>query len=152
MSEPAEDVQVRRARLEEVQPLAAVYRQERHRASLALEAPPLPSGALYWIAERDGQPLGYAAGTLRPEGLVLGPVYVEPAHRRGGVASRLLGEVERWATDARIPLVEVSVAADNADGVRFLETAGFRTRRLLMARDVDETVVPLRRRRSGGQG
>ena len=125
---------VARARLEEVQPLAAAYRREAL-AEGQIAEPPLPTGALFWIA-RDAadETIGYAAGTLRPEGLVLGPVYVRAEHRRSGAGRRLLREIEQWATGARIPLVEVSVAANNEAGVRFLEAAGFQIRRHLMAR------------------
>ncbi len=124
-----------RARIEQVQGLAAEYRREAAMRGATVE-PPLPAGALFWLAGgADDTPTGYAAGTLRPEGLVLGPVYVRPQHRRTGVGLRLLGEIERWATTARIPLVEVSVPTDNRAGVHFLEAAGYRARRLLMARD-----------------
>ncbi|MPZ72922.1 MAG: GNAT family N-acetyltransferase [Nitriliruptorales bacterium] len=124
-----------RARIEEVQRLAAEYRREATEGGTPVE-PPMPSGALFWIA-RDGQrqDMGYAAGTLRPEGLVLGPVYVRPDHRRSGVGLRLLHQIQQWAQRARIPLVEVSVASDNDAGVRFLESAGYRIRRHLMARE-----------------
>jgi GNAT superfamily N-acetyltransferase len=129
------EISVARARIEEVQPLGREYQRESAAGGIQVE-PPLPSGALFWLArDADKQPCGYAAGTLRPEGLMLGPVYVRAAHRRSGVARRLLGEIERWATSARIPLVEVSVAIDNEAGVRFLESAGYRSRRVLMARD-----------------
>jgi len=107
---------------------------------------PLPTGALYWLASApDGDPMGYAAGTLRPEGLVLGPVYVRPGHRRAGVGLALLHEIERWGDEARIPVVEVSVAVDNPAGVHFLEAAGYRARRVLMARErqPQEAVPPL---------
>lgn len=128
-------VRVVRARIEEVQPLAAEYRRDATAAGTVVE-PPLPTGAVFWLArDEQGDPLGYAAGQLRPEGLVLGPVYVRSTHRRGGVGLQLLWEIEHWAKGARIPVVEVSVAADNTAGVKFLEAAGFRTRRLLMARD-----------------
>ena len=126
---------VARARIEEVQPLGREYQREAAESAIQVE-PAMPSGALFWLARgADGETVGYAAGTLRPEGLVLGPVFVRAAHRRGGVARRLLAEIERWAGTARIPLVEVSVAMDNEAGIRFLESAGYRTRRVLMARD-----------------
>jgi GNAT superfamily N-acetyltransferase len=131
----SESVQIGRARLEEVQPLAAEYRRDVSRAGSTVE-PPLPSGAVYWVArDAAGETLGYAAGQLRPEGLVLGPFYVRRLARRRGVGLRLLNAIEEWAAGARIPVVEVSVAADNPPGVRFLESAGYRTRRLLMARE-----------------
>jgi GNAT superfamily N-acetyltransferase len=135
----SDDISVARARIEEVQPLAVEYKR-----SNASTEPPLPSGALFWLARDDqrqggtGQPMGYAAGTLRPEGLVLGPVYVRDSFRRRGVALRLLREIERWASGARIPLVEVSVAVDNEAGRKFLEAAGYSVRRVLMSRDGDQ--------------
>lgn len=131
-------VDVARARIEEVQPLAAEYRRDARSGGATVE-PPLPTGALFWMARSaEGEPVGYAAGTLRPEGLVLGPFFVRAGHRRSGIGRRLLAEIERWAAGARIPVVEVSVAADNAAGVAFLKSAGYRPRRLLMARDGDE--------------
>jgi GNAT superfamily N-acetyltransferase len=131
----ADEITVDRARIEEVQRLAAEYKRETVEAGTPPE-PPLPSGALFWIARgADREDMGYAAGTLRPEGLVLGPVYVRKDHRRAGVGQRLLQQINAWAQRARIPLVEVSVASDNDAGVRFLESAGYRIRRHLMARD-----------------
>lgn len=128
------DANVARARIEEIQPLAVEYKRESAAAGTAVE-PALPSGALFWLARTAaGEDMGYAAGTLRPEGLVLGPVYVRPDHRRSGVGMQLLKEIERWASGARIPLVEVSVAFDNEPGRRFLERAGYVSRRVLMAR------------------
>jgi GNAT superfamily N-acetyltransferase len=126
-------LRVGRARLEEVQPLAAEYRRDASLEGLQVDAP-LPTGALFWRATDGDQAVGYAAGTLRPEGIVLGPFYVRASHRRGGVGRALLAEIERWAEGARIPVLEVSVAADNAAGVRFLESSGYRTRRLLLTK------------------
>jgi GNAT superfamily N-acetyltransferase len=130
--------QVARARIEEVQPLAAEYRRESVAGGGPVD-PPLPTGALFWIArDEDRHPVGYAAGTLRPEGLVLGPVFVREAARRSGIGVTLLHEIARWADGARIPVVEVAVAADNTAGVRFLERAGYVVRRHLMARAPQE--------------
>ena len=132
------EASVARARIEEIQPLALEYKREAAASSTAVE-PAMPSGALFWVARTaDRADMGYAAGTLRPEGLVLGPVFVRPNYRRSGVGLQLLHEIERWASTARIPLVEVSVAIDNQAGIRFLERAGYRSRRVLMARDADD--------------
>ncbi len=132
---------VMRARIEEVQPLAKAYRGE---SDLQANVDPaLPTGAVFWIARgEEGEDLGYAAGSLRPEGLVLGPVFVLPQHRRSGVGRVLLGEIQRWADGARIPVVEVSVAADNTAGVRFLQSAGYVVRRHLMARGGADAAPP----------
>ena len=138
----SEAINIDRARIEEVQGLAAEYKRESTEGGVAVE-PPLPAGALFWIARTSQrEDMGYAAGTLRPEGLVLGPVYVRRDHRRSGVGQQLLHKIEAWAEGARIPLVEVSVASDNEAGVRFLESAGYRIRRHLMARTEAERGQP----------
>ena len=127
-------ISVARARIEEVRDLAIEYKQTT--TAEGRPEPALPSGALFWLAKDEGgQSAGYAAGTLRPEGLVLGPVYVRGDYRRRGVGMRLLREISRWADQARIPLVEVSVASENEAGRRFLEAAGYRVRRYLMSRE-----------------
>lgn len=126
-------VRVARARLQQVQLLAARYAREA--LDDAAVHPPLPSGALFWLATgAEGTTLGYAAGRMRAEGLVLGPVYVPAEHRRKGIGIALLEEVHRFAAGPGLP-VEVSVAATNEAGRRFLESAGFGVRRLLLARE-----------------
>lgn len=136
MSDPS-DVAVRRARIEEIRGLAAEYRSESSTGSRDGRPwdPPVPQGGIFWIAEdADGsEPLGYAAGRLRPEGLTIGPVYVRPDARRGGVGEALLTAIQRWAADTRVPVVEVSVAVDNDSGRAFLESAGYVPRRILFS-------------------
>ncbi len=134
MSEAA--VRVRRARIEEIRELAEEYREESSRTSADGRPwlPPIPQGGLFWIAEDDDGPLGYAAGPLRPEGMTIGPMFVRPDARRQGVARRLLTAIQDWAEGARVPLVEVSVAVDNDAGRAFLESAGYVQRRIMYVR------------------
>jgi GNAT superfamily N-acetyltransferase len=100
-------------------------------------SPPLPQGGVFWLAEDagDGEVLGYAAGTLRPEGCTIGPIFTLEAGRRRGTGAALLAAIERWAADTRVPVVEVAVNAENAAGVAFLRSAGYRPGRMLMVRD-----------------
>ncbi len=113
----ADGAKVRRARIEEIRPLAEAYARE-----AAAEAPdgqpydpPIPQGGIFWIAEEaDGSAIGYAAGTLRPTGCVVGPVFITTAARRRGVGEALILAVQDWAGNTRVPVVEISVAADNA--------------------------------------
>lgn len=136
MSEDAvgDDIAIRRARIEEIRPLAAEFQQEQ-RSELGIVAnTPLPQGGIFWIAtDPDGSPLGYAAGTLRPVGCTIGPVFTRGHARRRGVGQALLRAIHRWADDTRVPIVEISVAASNEDGRRFLESLGYRPRRILMS-------------------
>ncbi len=126
---------IRRARIEEVRDLADAYRRELEEERELPADPPLPQGGVYWIAldADDDRRLGYAAGTLRPTGLTIGPVYTCPEARGRGVGGALVAAVQSWATDTGVPVVEISVAARNDDALRFLTALGYQPRRVLMS-------------------
>jgi GNAT superfamily N-acetyltransferase len=128
---------VRRARIEEVRPLAAEYLAEQERRFGRPTSPPLPQGGVFWVAEdaASGEILGYAAGTLRPEGCTIGPIFTRDVGRRRGTGAALLSAIEGWAADTRVPVIEVAVNAENEGGVAFLRAAGYRPGRMLMVRD-----------------
>ncbi|GEM_PF-1053624 len=128
-------VEVRRARIEEIRPLAMEYRAEQDADPEALPDPPLPQGGIFWLATDagDGTPLGYAAGTLRPAGCTIGPVFARPGARRRGAGEAMTRTIQEWAEDTRVPVVEISVAADNEVGRAFLESLGYQPRRILMS-------------------
>ena len=127
-------VRVRRARIEEIRPLAEQYAAEvRASGRLASGDVPMPQGGIFWIATAAGKPIGYAAGALRPTGCVVGPVWTAPAHRRQGVGGRLLAGIHEWAAGTRVPIVEISVAVDNEAGTAFLRSLGYEPRRTLMS-------------------
>lgn len=130
-----EDLEVRRARIEEIRPLAVEYKLEQQADAGELTDAPLPQGGVFWLASeaRSGDPLGYAAGTLRPAGCTIGPVFTRSHARRRGVGEALLTAIQHWAEDTRVPVVEISVANDNHAGRRFLESLGYEPRRVLMS-------------------
>jgi GNAT superfamily N-acetyltransferase len=132
-------VDVRRARIEEVRSLAAEYLAEQEARFGRPTSPPLPQGGVFWLAEdgERGEILGYAAGTLRPEGCTIGPIFTRSVGRRRGTGAALLAAIERWAQDTRVPVIEVAVNAENEGGVAFLRSAGYRPGRMLMVRDED---------------
>lgn len=129
-------VAVRRARIEEIRPLAAEYLAEQTDRFGRPTSPPLPQGGVFWIAiDQDSEEmLGYAAGTLRPEGCTIGPIFTRSVGRRRGTGSALLHAIEDWAVDTGVPVIEVAVNADNEEGVGFLVAAGYRPGRVLMVR------------------
>lgn len=133
----AAQVAVRRARIEEIRQLAGEYRNEAASLSDSGEPwdPPIPQGGIFWIAEDadTGEALGYAAGTLRPVGCTVGPVFTRPQARRRGVGNALIAAIQDWATNTRVPVVEISVAADNEEGRAFLESLGYVPRRVMMS-------------------
>lgn len=128
---------VRRARIEEVRPLASEYLAEQERHFGRPTSPPLPQGGVFWVAEdaATGELLGYAAGTLRPEGCTIGPIFTRDVGRRRGTGGALLSAIEEWAADTRVPVIEVAVNAENEGVVAFLRAAGYRPGRVLMVRD-----------------
>jgi GNAT superfamily N-acetyltransferase len=126
-------VKVRRSRIEEIRDLAAQYRAESAGPADRSPDPAIPQGGIFWIAEDHGTPVGYAAGRLRPEGLQIGPVFVLADFRRRGVGEQLLRSIQHWAGETRVPVVEVSVAAHNESGRRFLEASGYVPRRILFS-------------------
>lgn len=130
-------VAVRRARFEEVRPLAAEYLAEQEERFGAPTSPPLPQGGVFWLAEDEEsrEVLGYAAGTLRPEGCTIGPIFTRVFGRRRGTAAALLAAIEAWVTDTRVPVMEVAVNAHNDGGVAFLRAAGYRPGVMMMVRD-----------------
>ena len=130
----SEQVQVRRARIEEIRPLAAEYKHEQETERGIPADPPLPQGGVFWLATaQDGEPLGYAAGTLRPTGCTIGPVFSRRQARRRGVGEALLRTIQSWAQDTGVPVVEISVAVANEEGRWFLEALGYEPRRVLMS-------------------
>lgn len=131
------ELSVRRARIEEVRPLAAEYLAEQERRFGRPTSPPLPQGGVFWVAEdaTNSSLLGYAAGTLRPEGCTIGPIFTRDVGRRRGTGAALLAAIEVWAADTRVPVIEVAVNAENEGGVAFLCAAGYRPGRMLMVRD-----------------
>ncbi|STR23501.1 putative acetyltransferase [Janthinobacterium lividum] len=69
------------------------------RRSLAQLQERLPADALVLIAEADGQPVGFKLGYAAEDGSLyswLGGVL--PAHRKSGLAQRLLEAQEAWAS------------------------------------------------------
>ena len=128
-------IEVQRARIEEIRELAERYRVESSRRSADGRPwdPPIPQGGIFWRAVDGDGTVGYAAGTLRPAGMTVGPIFALPEARRRGVGAALVEAIQAWAVSTRVPVVEISVAADNPDGKAFLERLGYRPRRILMS-------------------
>jgi GNAT superfamily N-acetyltransferase len=137
VEDPSGSVKVRRARLEEIRRMAAEYLAEQEERFGRPTSPPLPQGGVFWLAEdaTSGEALGYAAGTLRPEGCTIGPIFTRLVGRRRGTGAALLNAIEVWAEDTGVPVVEVAVNGENEGGVAFLTAAGYRPGRVFMVRD-----------------
>jgi GNAT superfamily N-acetyltransferase len=139
-----ERIEVRRARIEEIRPLAGEYKREHESDYGSPMESAVPQGGIFWLATdaESRVPLGYAAGTLRPSGCTIGPVFTRRNARRQGVGEALVGAIQSWADDTRVPVVEISVAADNEAGRAFLESLGYVPRRILMSRTPTDARPP----------
>jgi ribosomal protein S18 acetylase RimI-like enzyme len=84
-----------------------------------------------YLAEVGGAAVGMATCSRRTITGWNGPVvflqdlYVEPAHRRRGIAEALMGRVAALASELGSPIVELTVRADNDSARKFYERAGF---------------------------
>ncbi len=139
------DVEVRRARIEEIRGLAQEYRDEQTIDFGSPTDAPMPQGGIFWVAvDAEGNQLGYAAGTMRPSGCTIGPVFTRADARRRGVGEALLTTIQQWASNTRVPVVEISVHARNEAGQSFLESLGYQPRRVLMSLTPEGARDPVR--------
>lgn len=108
-------------------------------------------GVRVWLAEADGEAVGFSLVTLRPSpyhdvGIaLLEELYVRP-HRRGtGAGSALLAELLRWADELGVGEIQINVDEVDVDARRFYERHGFsnlevagdaQSRMLLYVRDL----------------
>jgi ribosomal protein S18 acetylase RimI-like enzyme len=94
-----------------------------------------------FIAERDGEPVGFALMLLAmpdevtrmPQGFIA-YMAVEPSARRYGIGSRLLSAAEDEARRRGLPYIGLMVTDDNAAAREMYERAGFLTERRLLCK------------------
>jgi GNAT superfamily N-acetyltransferase len=87
-----------------------------------------------FVAERDGEVIGFLSGELREGSPAFEPktwaavedVYVAPGHRSLGVGRALFEECQKWARRKGADGVSLQVAAGNARARKFYEELGFR--------------------------
>jgi ribosomal protein S18 acetylase RimI-like enzyme len=89
------------------------------------------AGFTAYVAEAGGAIVGMATCSRRTitgwDGpiLFLQDLFVEPAHRRCGIAEALMARVAGLARDLGSPIVELTVRADNNPAQTFYQRAGF---------------------------
>lgn len=92
------------------------------------------SHSCLFIAERDGETIGFLSGELRQGSLAFKPktwaavedVYVSPDHRSLGVGHALFEACQKWAREKGADGVSLQVAAGNTRARKFYEELGFR--------------------------
>ena len=94
-------------------------------------SPPVIAGDLAssasraWIAERDGQPVGYLIGAQVLDEFTIARLAALPAVRREGVGRRLLQHAMAEAHDNDIHAIFLEVRASNVAAIFLYESAGF---------------------------
>jgi GNAT superfamily N-acetyltransferase len=97
-------------------------REDRWRARLAID------GGVNLVASVNGQPVGMASGVPaeeQPDARELISMWVAPAARRLGVASRLIVAVEAWAHDDGADSLVLTVADENPAAEGFYRRVGY---------------------------
>lgn len=78
-----------------------------------------------FVAEVDGEVVGYAAGVPTDEAYDLGSIYVYPERQGEGIGSRLVDEIEAQAREEDYDTLRLVVMADNDHAREFYEARGF---------------------------
>ena len=94
------------------------------------------------VAERGGTPVGFLAGApakdhpilVTPRTAVISDLWVEPDHRRHGLARALVERFHAAALAAGYPRLEVSTLALDLRAVAFWRSIGFADLRLVLDR------------------
>jgi GNAT superfamily N-acetyltransferase len=84
--------------------------------------------SVFYIAMDEGAPCGMIAGKfdeIAPRRAWVLSMWVAPAHRRSGLAARLMDEVERWARSVAICELYLHVTSNNSTAQTFYEKCGF---------------------------
>ena len=84
--------------------------------------------SICYVAMEDGVPCGIVAGYLddhdppRPN---VASMWVAPTHRRTGLGTSLLNEIQRWAQNLGTSELRLMVTSNNTAAMRFYERCGF---------------------------
>ena len=99
------------------------------------------------VAEVDGAVVGMVQGDIgrppliveRPPSVCIGNMWVEPEHRRQGIATALVRAYSAAARQAGFPWVEVHTLARDERAVGFWKAMGFGDWRVILLNDVPAT-------------
>ena len=100
--------------------------------------------AIVLVAEREGEVLGYAYGTvegydymsLRGPAGVIQDIVVDPTHRGQGIGRLLLDAMIAALAERKLPRVVLSTADRNEVAQRLFDKAGFRRTMIEMTREL----------------
>lgn len=84
------------------------------------------STAFHWVAERNGELVGYIVSWLVEDELHIGNLAVAPGLRRRGIGRALLSHCLGRAIERGLAHATLEVRASNVPAMTLYETAGFR--------------------------
>jgi len=85
----------------------------------------IEQGYRYWLAEDNGQPVGYCGAVAERNRLFLPKLFVVPDYRVQGIGKQFINIVERWCRELGLPRVQSTVHKGNNDSIRAYEHLGF---------------------------
>ena len=80
-----------------------------------------------WVAERDGEVLGFVGLILEEQGAEVEPVIVASRHRGKGIGRALLSRAVEEARKLGVRYLTVKPVARNVEAISFFHRSGFRT-------------------------
>lgn len=129
------DIAFRPAALEDSDVLASMnarlIRDEGHKNAMTVSE--LATRMRNWLAQKDyeatillvdGQSAGYALYAQNDDNLYIRQLFIEAAHRRGGLGRQLVNWVIDNVADPKCP-IRIEVLSDNARGHAFWRGVGF---------------------------
>lgn len=98
-----------------------------------------------FVAESDGEIIGYLAGTIsKPESYrtlkraELENMFVKPDHRGQGIGSKLVAEFKHWCQKRGVQKILVIASEPNASAIEFYKSAGFAPYSLELEMDLEK--------------
>lgn len=85
----------------------------------------LADAPAFFVAETEGEVVGFSDGVEKEETWALGRLYVRPDHWGEGIGTALTEKVEERAREAGAPAIELGVFAENDRATGFYERRGY---------------------------
>lgn len=86
----------------------------------------MPRTRKYLVAHEQGVIVGYAGIALAGDVADIHNIAVIPSHRKQGIATHLLDQLERWAISKKVEALMLEIREGNAEAFPLYEKRGYR--------------------------